>query len=132
MSNRPKPSAVIFARDIIPMAHFYTHVVGMIAVHTDQDHIVLDADGFQLVIHGIPAAIAASFDISVPPEIRTDTPLKICLPVDSIQQARRLAKSLGGKIKPRTSEWQARGFRACDGYDPEGNIFQVRENATTN
>lgn len=31
---------------------------------------------------------------------------------------------------PRTSkEWEARGFRACDGRDPEGNVLQVREAA---
>ena len=30
---------------------------------------------------------------------------------------------------PTTAEWQAseRGFRACDGHDPEGNVIQVRE-----
>lgn len=32
---------------------------------------------------------------------------------------------------PATAEWQAseRGFRACDGRDPEGNVLQVLEAA---
>ena len=36
---------------------------------------------------------------------------------------------LGGEVWPVDREWEAasRGFRACDGRDPEGNVFQVRE-----
>jgi hypothetical protein len=27
-------------------------------------------------------------------------------------------------------EFEARGFRACDGYDPEGNVVQLREDVS--
>jgi hypothetical protein len=33
------------------------------------------------------------------------------------------------QVHATEKEWSARGFRACDGYDPEGNVFQVREKA---
>ena len=38
-----------------------------------------------------------------------------------------LAPTLGGAIKPPEAEWEARGFRAVDGHDPEGNVVQFRE-----
>ncbi len=129
MNTRPKPSAVIFAKDIHALASFYREVAEMTEVQADKDHIVLNEDGFQVVIHGIPKKIAATIEITSPPKIREQTPIKICLPVSSIAHARTKANDLGGRIGPKAKEWVARGFRACDGYDPEGNVFQVRESA---
>ena len=129
MNARPKPSAVIFAKDIDLMARFYREVAGMVEVHRDKGHIVLNEEGVQIVVHGIPKAIAETFEISKPPVIREATPIKICLPVTSIEYARSRAAELGGGIGPKSKEWTARGFTACDGFDPEGNVFQVRESA---
>jgi predicted enzyme related to lactoylglutathione lyase len=129
MNTRSKPSAVIFAKDIDRVARFYMDVAEMTEVYRDADHIVLNEDGFQIVVHGIPKEIAATIQITTPPKVREDTPIKICLPVMSIEYARNRAAELGGRIGPKTKEWVARGFRACDGYDPEGNVFQVRESA---
>ena len=127
MSAMPKPSAVIFAKDVDRLAAFYRVVVAMTEAHRDKDHIVLDADTFQLVIHGIPKKIAEQIQITQPPQVREGTPIKVCLPVLSIEQARLHAAELGGQVGAKGKEWEARGFRACDGHDPEGNVFQVRE-----
>lgn len=129
MKTRPNPSAVIFAKDIEALARFYRETAEMIEVHRDTDHIVLNEQGFHLVVHGIPKPIAATIQITSPPEVRDETQIKICLPVWSIERARTKAAELGGHIGPKTKEWGAPGFRACDGYDPEGNVFQVRESA---
>ena len=126
---RPKPSAVIFAKDVAKLAVFYGEVVGMSEVYRDEHHIVLDEKGFQLVIHGIPSWIAEQIEIAEPPVVREDTPIKVCLPVESLETARARARELGGKVGPKSKEWSTAGFRACDGYDPEGNVFQVRESA---
>ena len=130
MNIRPKPSAVIFAKDIDVLARFYQDVAEMTEVLRDQNHVVLNEEGFQIVVHGIPKQIAATIEIDSPPEVREEMPIKICLPVTSIDHARTRAAALGGRIGPKTKEWSARGFRACDGYDPEGNVFQVRESAS--
>jgi predicted enzyme related to lactoylglutathione lyase len=129
MNRRPKPSAVIFAKDVAVLAQFYREVAEMTEVNSDQDKVVLDEHGFQLVIHGIPEIIAESIAISTPPAVREETPIKICLPVMTIEAARSKAAKLGGQVAPKAQEWSARGFRACDAYDPEGNVFQVRESA---
>jgi predicted enzyme related to lactoylglutathione lyase len=129
MKTRPKPSVVIFAKSVPKLAHFYQEVAVMTVVHQDKDHIVLDQEGFQVVIHGIPKKIATEIHITEPPQIREETPIKLCLPVSSIDHARTKATELGGKVGSKGKEWEARGFKACDGYDPEGNVFQVRESA---
>ena len=129
MKTRPKPSIVIFAKSVPTLAKFYQGVAQRAMVHQDNDHIVLDQEGFQLVVHGIPKAISAQIHIAEPPQVREDTPIKVCLPVAGIEHARTTATELGGKVGPKSKEWEARGFRACDGYDPEGNVFQVRESA---
>ena len=99
----------------------------MATVHTDDGLIVLESPMQQLVIHGIPKKIAQSITISSPPRPRSDTAVKLVFPVDSIAQARIRAGELGGGIHPATKEFVARGFRACDGFDPEGNVIQLRE-----
>jgi len=123
----PKPSAVVFAKDGAGLAHFYAAVAEMNEVFRDEVHIVLDHSSFQIVIHSIPERIAQQIEIDVPPKVRGDTPIKLCLPVATLERARAKAAELGGGIRPRAEEWSARDFRACDGFDPEGNVFQARE-----
>jgi Glyoxalase-like domain len=127
VSNQPKYSAVLFAKNPHQVAKFYEELLSMNIIATDADHIVLDAPGFQLVVHGIPPQVAESIDITIPPTRRTAVPTKLCFPVDSIAEARAKAVPLGGALNPKSQEWESRVFRACDGHDPEGNIVQFRE-----
>ena len=127
MPKLPKPSAVVFAKNMAEMVRFYREIFLMKVVHDDRDHVVLETDGFQLVIHGIPEAIAKQIELTDPPAVREDVPIKLCLPVLSIAAARERAVSLGGRVGASDREWEARGVRACDGVDPEGNVIQVRE-----
>lgn len=93
----------------------------------DGGKVVLESAEFLLVVHAIPKEIADSISIASPPELRTNVPIKLFFPVASLAEARDKAASLGGALYPSDKEWGGRGFRACDGYDPEGNIVQLRE-----
>lgn len=122
----PLPAVVVFVADVARLTTFYRELAQMTLVHAAPDHAVLEIDGLQLVIHGLPPGVA---DVPTPGQalyVREDSYVKLCLPVRSIASARAMAASLGGAIRPETQEWEARGFRACDGYDPEGNVIQVR------
>lgn len=129
MSLLPRPGVVVFVADVPAMRRFYQALASMTLLHEDQQHAVLEIEGFQLVIHAIAGAspVVAPPGDRVPP--REDSYLKACLPVESIAAARARAATFGGCIRPPESEWAARGFRACDGQDPEGNVLQVREGA---
>jgi predicted enzyme related to lactoylglutathione lyase len=122
----PKPSVVIFVADVRRVSAFYRQLASMTVDVDDESHVVLGMEGFQLVVHGLrgePAIPAASV------RARENSYVKVCLPVASIAAARSIAAEYGGVIKPAAHEWIARGFRACDGHDPEGNVIQVREPA---
>ncbi len=127
MSISKNAGAVVFAKDIVHVAKFYEEMFSIPVVHSERDHIVLESPQCQLVIHAIPKKIADSIKITVPPARRTETPIKLFFFVASIADARAKATVLGGELNPEKSEWEARGFRACDGHDPEGNVVQVRE-----
>ena len=127
--TRPVPSAVVFAKAVAVHSRFYAQVIGLAELYKEEGHVVLGEGSFQLVIHGIPEKIATSIKLTQPPRVREDAPIKICLPVESIELARTRAAALGGMIGAKGKQWQARGFIACDGFDPDGNVFQVRESA---
>lgn len=127
MTNPAKAGAVIFAKDLHRVATFYEKLLGLTATHGESDHVVLTSAHCELVIHAIPKAIADTFTIAVPPERRSETPIKLYFFVASIADARARAAPLGGELNPPNREWEARGFRACDGHDPEGNVLQLRE-----
>ncbi len=130
--SRPKSGAVIFARDLPKVARFYEVLLSMRPIERQPGHIVLESDDVQLVVHSMPAAArsaAGAASASTPPPRRTDVPVKLFFAVDSLAATREAAVVLGGGLSPAQREWEARGFRACDGHDPEGNVVQFRESA---
>ena len=129
MTPAPTPSAVLFVTDVRHVTDFYRGVFAMERVDGDADHDVLQIEGFQLVVHRLRGEPNPSKDAEGKVIVREDSYVKLCLPVLSIDAARTRAQELGGFIKPAAHEWEARGFRACDGHDPEGNVIQARERA---
>lgn len=129
MDTRPLPCVVLFVSEVDRVASFYRAVGSMKQVAGDADHAVLEMEGFQLVVHKLRGEPEPIHDSQGRVHVREDSYSKLCLPVLSIDAARTHAASFGGFIKPAQDEWQARGFRACDGNDPEGNVIQVRESA---
>ena len=127
MVDRVKPGVVLFAKDLGAVAEFYEGLVTPMVVSAQRDHVILESDTFQLVVHAIPAEIAESIQIAAPPEPRTDAPIKPILAVVSLAEARAAAPALGGELRPPEAEWELGGSRVCDGVDPEGNVVQFRE-----
>ena len=60
---------------------------------------------------------------------REETPIKLMLPVASMAEARQAAVLQGGQVKPPDAQWTDQGCVVCDGHDPEGNVFQLRQAA---
>ena len=127
MSDKPKPSVVVFVADVRRVSAFYREVASMDVLIEDEGYTVMEVDGLQLVVHALSGEPRVSAG-AIP--VREDSYVKLCLPVASIAAARSLAAANAGAIKSPEHEWEARGFRACDGHDPEGNVIQVREPAT--
>ena len=124
----PGPAAagvLIYAKDSQSLASFYEQVLGMQRLHEDEHIIVLESAALQLVIHALPAEIAARVKIGTPPQRRADVALKFFVTVPAIAEAQSAAQALGGQVFDE--RWQGPGFAACNAMDKEGNVFQLRE-----
>jgi predicted enzyme related to lactoylglutathione lyase len=125
MATSIKPGTVIFTGDKERLARFYKAMTGLAVRATDSEITVLGSDEFELVIH----ALAGEPPAGQPPSARQDCYIKPFFPVPSLSEARDRAAAFGGQLRPRNEEWKARGFRACEAIDPDGNVIQFREEA---
>lgn len=125
MPGPARAGLFIYAKDLPRLARFYESLLGMSRAHATAELVVLRSPDIQLTLHAIPAAIAASIAISSPPELRDHAALKFFFTVQSIPDTAAKAAALGGFVLPE--QWQGPGFRACNAVDPEGNIFQLRD-----
>ena len=127
MSGPARAGLFLYARDLGCLADFYQSFLGMARLHASDELVVLESQDVQLIVHQIPLHIASGITITTPPTPREDSALKFFFTVPSISNARSMAVELGGGVLDGV--YQGRGFRASNAWDPEGNIFQVRESA---
>ena len=123
VSTSIRPGAVIFTGDHKRLAKFYEAVTGLTVRFSDDSITVLGSDTFELVIHSLAGEPA----VNEPPRVRQDSYIKPFFPVTSLSEARERAAANGGQLRPESEEWEARGFRACEAIDPDGNVIQFRE-----
>ena len=122
MSTNTRPGAVIFTGDKARLASFYKAMTGLAVRASDDKVTVLASDQFELVVHALAGEPAGK-----PTVPREDVYIKPFFPVTSLSEARETAAAWGGQLRPQSEEWQARGFRACEAIDPDGNVIQFRE-----
>src|SRR4030095_9327028 len=120
MATNARHGTVIFTGDHKRLSKFYEAVTGLAVRFADDGITVLGSDTFELVIHSLPHEPT----MSAPPLVREDSYIKPFFPVRSLAETRERAAALGGKLRPANEEWTARGFRACEAIDPDGNVIQ--------
>ncbi len=117
--------AVLFTTNVARAAAFYEHVIGMQVRAAADDHVRLQRGQFLLTLHGIPEQYAKAITIAAPPAMRETSAIKLAFRVSSISEARETAARLGGCVYPADREWRDGPKTFCDGWDPDGNVFQV-------
>jgi predicted enzyme related to lactoylglutathione lyase len=125
MPGPARAGALLYALNLPEVSAFYREVLGMQLLHGAPTHHVIENADLQLVLHAIPAAIAAGITLATPPVPREDAALKLFFTVASFAVAEACILRLGGGMVP--GEWPGPGFRIRHFLDPEGNIFQLRE-----
>ncbi len=116
--------AMVFAKDMQRMTAFYRDGLGLrfLPDESKPDWSEFDAGGTKFSLHEIPATVAQDIHIAEPPKARAGSPIELFFSTDDIAAARRRASTLGGVLE----EVHVRqGFPACDGLDPEGNVFTL-------
>ena len=129
MAYESRTGAVLFAKKLDQVAAFYSNVLGLREVNRDDDHILLESPGFQLVVHRVPGHAATS-DGSEPSVRRASAAFKPVFFVQSLENVRAMAKAHGGTMEPKDMEWSFNDLVVCDALDPEGNVVQFRETRT--
>lgn len=125
MPGPARAGALLYALNLPEVSAFYREVLGMQLLHGVPTHHVIENADLQLVLHAIPAAIAAGITLETPPAPREEAALKFFFTVPSFAAAEASILRLGGGVVP--GEWPGPGFRIRHFFDPEGNIFQLRE-----
>ena len=126
VSYESRTGAVLFARRLHQVATFYSNVLGLREVNRDDDHILLESSGFQLVVHRIPRHSPVT-ELVEPPVRRATAAFKPVFFVHSLASVRSMAHAHGGAMEPQENEWSFNGILVCDALDPEGNVIQFRE-----
>jgi predicted enzyme related to lactoylglutathione lyase len=128
---RPSPSAgaVLYAADAARISAFYSALIGFQILHADDEYVLLRSDTYELVVLTTRESRAAGATLTQPPQPRTGTAIKPVFFVPDLSSARALAGQLGGGLDAATDEWRFGGCIVCDGFDPEGNVFQLRQSA---
>ncbi len=102
------------------MVGFYGDTLGLkpIEATRTESWVEFDAGGIVLALHAIPSHIADQIEITSPPEVREETPLKLVFAVTDVKAEFERLSALGmvATLRP---------WGACDGVDPEGNVFQI-------
>ena len=118
---------VVFAKDVARVSAFYCETLGLTGVDADSTHHLLRGGGYEIVVHAIPAEIAATIHIDRPPQPREDSALKPTYVVEDLTAVRTAAVRTGGYLKPAEQAWHIRGCTVLDGWDPEGNVIQFTQ-----
>ena len=121
------PRAILFVKDLERVAAFYAGALAMKRLSGDPDHVVLECDGFELVVHQIPKPIAEAIVVTQPPMRRVGGAIRLDFPVASVADSRKLARSLGGEIDDAPPAWADRNTNLFFGHDPEGNQLGVSQ-----
>jgi predicted enzyme related to lactoylglutathione lyase len=129
MLPSPAAGAVLYAANAARLSAFYSALIGFRVLHADEEYVLLRFEAFELVVLTTAESRAAGAAVTQPPTRRTKAAFKPVFFVSSIASARALAGELGGNLNPSTDEWRFQDFVVCDGVDPEGNVFQLRQRA---
>jgi catechol 2,3-dioxygenase-like lactoylglutathione lyase family enzyme len=113
--------AIIFAKHLKRMLAFYNETLGLPVIddRSSEGWVELAAGSVALALQEIPAAIAEGISLTAPPQPREEAPIKLVFWVPDVERERARLLACGVQML------ELRAWGACDGIDPEGNVFQI-------
>jgi len=127
--SQPPPllTAAVYAKDAGRLAAFYAEALGLDRIEDGAGFVLLASSGIELALVQAPPAVAEAIVVAEPPVVREDTPVKLSFRVDDVEAVRPVVACLGGGLGAPDAAWSWRGQLHLDGWDPEGNVFQLRQ-----
>ncbi len=115
---------ILFAKDIDKLKNFYAENFQLALIEeTPGQWVVLQAGSCQLGLHQIPAAYLQG--AAIESNCESNTKLVFDVNEDLVALRERLLKQ-NVQLKDVQS-YDNYPFLLCDGEDPEGNVFQLRQ-----
>lgn len=112
---------MLYVKDLPRMRAFYSEMLGVKPSDGTWtgSWTEFDTGGLRLALHAIPPELASEIEISSPPRVRGQNPVKLVFEVDDVEQERARLEALGITMVQRP-------WGSWDGIDPEGNVFGIR------
>ena len=113
--------AMIYVKDLPRMRSFYSDLLGIKPANDTwtESWTEFDAGGVTFALHAIPEDIASQIEVTSPPRVRGQNPVKVIFEVEDLQTELARLEALGVMLIERP-------WGSWDGVDPEGNVFGLR------
>ena len=110
-------TTMLYVKDLARMASFYEGLFGVppTVARPDDGWVEFDVGSSSFALHAVPPHVAELIEISVPPEIREDTPYKVVVEVTDVAGALVRLHADGAIVIERP-------WGGTDLVDPEGNV----------
>lgn len=118
---------VIYAKDLKRLAKFYESVLMLAREDEEDDFVLLGSQSVELAIVQAPSTLSELINSQSPSWVRSETPIKPSFAVADVEAMRSAIAAAGGDLKAPGAAWTWRGALHLDGWDPEGNVFQLRQ-----
>jgi catechol 2,3-dioxygenase-like lactoylglutathione lyase family enzyme len=119
-------ATVLFVKDLEKCAAFYRDLLGFRVTFTDDVSVAYKVDGHDFVVLQVAAAVDMIGEATLTPEQVTGSRMLLCADVDSVDATYKALTDKGVSFihAPKDQPW---GIRAAYFADPEGNLWEIRE-----
>jgi catechol-2,3-dioxygenase len=118
-------SIVLWVEDLAIAKNFYQKLLSAEILDDSATFVRVASKQNEVLLHLVPEQYREG--ISVPPRLREDAVIKPIFVLPSVSDARSAVALLSGQVNSADTEQVYAQSRYCDGFDPEGNVFQVSE-----
>ena len=118
-------SIVLWVENLAAAKTFYQELLSASVLDDSATFVRVASPANEVLLHLVPEQYREG--IATPPDIREQATIKPIFSVASIAQSRTAVADLAGQVYSADTEQLYAGSRYCDGFDTEGNVFQVAE-----
>jgi predicted enzyme related to lactoylglutathione lyase len=118
-------SIVLWVEDLPSAKTFYRELLNAQILDDSATFVRVASKSNEVLLHLVPEQYREG--ISSPVAVREEASIKPIFSVTSIESARHAVSELTGQVNDSDTEQTYGESRYCDGYDTEGNVFQVCE-----
>lgn len=118
-------SIVLWVENLETAKIFYQELLSASVLDDSATFVRVASPANEVLLHLVPEQYREG--IATPPDIRELASIKPIFSVASIAEARTAVADLAGEVYSADTEQVYAGSRYCDGFDTEGNVFQVAE-----